>query len=137
MNSEESTEQKLALSVKQYREILDHAEKLVSMVSSANYAELESYSKELNILQAEAQQNDKKLLPTLFHEPQKWQANSLFQQRQELIQKIIDFNRKMMPSLKAALAVAADDMNRLHNGRTAVAGYTDGLRSKGRIKSSA
>ena len=137
MNSEATTEQLLALSVKQYHELLDHARKLISMVTAANYAELESHSKELNDLQAAAQLNDKKLLPALFCEPLKCKENALFQQRQELIQGIIDFNKNMMPSLQASMAVAAADMDTIHAGRAAVAGYTVGLRSKGRLKSSA
>ncbi len=136
MNNEATTEQLLDLSVQQYRDLLDHAKKLERMVSATNYAELESHSVEMNNLQAAAQDNDKKLLPSLFYEAHKWQENPLFQKRQELIQGIIDFNREIMPSLQATMAVVAADVDKLHAGWTAVAGYVGHHGKKGKINSS-
>ena len=130
-----TTEQQLALSVQQYRDILHHAENLMVNTSTSNYGALESYAKQLNDLQATARENDRKLLPSLISEPLKWQDNAFFLERQELIQEVIEINKKMMPSLQAAVAVAANDMNRLHAGRTAVAGYTAGMTNSRMIKS--
>ena len=130
-----TTEQQLALSVQQYRDILHHAENLMVNTSTSNYGALELYAKQLNDLQATAKENDRKLLPSLISEPLKWQDNAFFLERQELIQEVIEINKKMMPSLQAAVAVAANDMNRLHAGRTAVAGYTAGMTNSRMIKS--
>ena len=130
-----TTEQQLALSVQQYRDILHHAENLMVNTSTSNYGALELYAKQLNDLQATARENDRKLLPSLISEPLKWQDNAFFLERQELIQEVIEINKKMMPSLQAAVAVAANDMNRLHAGRTAVAGYTAGMTNSRMIKS--
>lgn len=136
MRSNTSTEQQLALSVQQYRDILNHAEKIMDITATSSFGVLKSHAKKLHDLQSIARKNDKKLMHSLISEPSKWQDNAFFLERQEIIQEVIEINKKMIPSLQAAAAVAADDLSRLQAGRTAVTGYTGRITNGSMIKSS-
>ena len=118
------TEKLLSISVEQYRELLQHAEKLLQTLDNCNYSEIPGHADKLQRLQNAARRQDKMLLPLFRDDPPAWEENTLYRKRQQFIKSILKLNKLLMPKIRGTMAVTTSELNKLRGGRTALAGYT-------------
>ncbi|OEU51361.1 MAG: hypothetical protein BA862_11015 [Desulfobulbaceae bacterium S3730MH12] len=118
------TEKLLSISVEQYRELLQHAEKLLQTLDNCNYSEIPGHADKLQRLQNAASRQDKMLLPLFRDDPPAWEENTLYRKRQQFIKSILKLNKLLMPKIRGTMAVTTSELNKLRGGRTALAGYT-------------
>lgn len=117
------TETLLAQSVEQYRQLLQHAENLLTMLNDCDYSKVDSQVITLQQLQTVAGQHDEKLLPLLTADIGIWKENVLYQRRMEYIQSILRLNEVLAPKIRGIMAVLSVELKKMHSGRTALAGY--------------
>lgn len=118
------TEKLLSISVEQYRELLQHAEKLLQTLDDCNYSKIPAHADKLQNLQDAASRQDKMLLPLFRDNPPAWEENTLYRKRQQFIKSILKLNKLLMPKIRGTMAVTTSELNKLRGGRTALAGYT-------------
>ncbi|MEA3468758.1 MAG: hypothetical protein U9R57_11145 [Thermodesulfobacteriota bacterium] len=117
------TEKLLILSVKQYGELLQHAEALSKMLDDCDYSQVEQYLHSLRQLQATASRQDELLLSLLKADLAAWEENTRYQMRQNYIHSILKLNESLVPKIRGILAVTAVELKKIRGGRTALAGY--------------
>ncbi len=118
------TEKLLSISVEQYRELLQHAEKLLQTLDNCNYSKIPAHADKLQRLQNAASQQDKTLLPLFRDNPPAWEEHVLYRKRQQFIKSILKLNKLLMPKIRGTMAVTSAELNKLRGGRIALAGYT-------------
>ena len=118
------TEKLLSISVEQYRELLQHAEKLFQTLDDCNYSKIPAHADRLQKLQAVASRQDKILLPLFQDDPPAWEEHTLYRKRLQFIKSILRLNKLLMPKIRGTMAVTSAELNKLRGGRTALAGYT-------------
>lgn len=118
------TEKLLSISVEQYRDLLQHAEKLLQTLDNCNYSKIPAHADKLQRLQNVASLQDKMLLPLFRDDPPAWEKHVLYRKRQQFIKSILKLNKLLMPKIQSTMAVTSAELNKLRSGRTALAGYT-------------
>ena len=113
----------LAFSVEQYRELQQHAEKLLKILSDCEYSQVHEHAARLQELQAAASQQDESLLPLLLGELPAWEAHPLYRMRLGFVTSILELNELLLPKIRAMMAVTSAEIEQLQCGRTVVAGY--------------
>ncbi len=117
------TEKQLAFSVEQYRELQQHAEKLVEMLDNCEYSQVHEHATKLQELQAAASQQDESLLPLLKVDLPAWEGHTLYRIRLRFITSILECNKLLLPKIRGMKAVFAAELEQLQGGRVAVSGY--------------
>jgi hypothetical protein len=117
-------EKLLSISVEQYRGLVHHAETLLQTLEECDYKNLAAHTDKLQQLQSEATRHDQTLLPLFNDDPAGWKNHPLYRKRREFIKVILDLNKQLIPRIKATLAVTCAELNKLQDGRTALAGYS-------------
>jgi Zn-dependent protease with chaperone function len=113
----------LRKSIKQYRQILDHAEQLDRLLVKSDPDELRSYTVRLQELQDEAGLNDRIFLEVFPHNSEAWKDHPLFLERTQLLEQIVELNHLLLPRIRGMMAVTAHELSQIKGGRVAVAGY--------------
>lgn len=113
----------LQKSMQQYREIIEHADQLDSLLSKGNPEKLLEYTADLKALQHEAEMYDHELLQEMGQETTAWQAHPLFMERMQLLEQIVEMNNLLLPRARGMMSVTAAELTQLKEGRTAVSGY--------------
>ncbi len=113
----------LKKSIKQYRQILDHAEQLDHLLIKSDPEELRDYTVRLQELQDEAGMNDRIFLEVFPHNSDAWKDHPLFQERTRLLEQIVELNHLLLPRIRGMMAVTAHELSQIKGGRVAVAGY--------------
>lgn len=116
-------EKLLAFSVEQYRELLQHAQKLSVILEERNPAQVSEYVSRQQQLQTAASRQDELLLPLLKADLTLWEQHRLYQMRYEFIRSILDLNKLLLPKIRGMMAVASAELGQLRGGRTFLAGY--------------
>lgn len=116
-------EEFLQRSVEQYRRLFAHAKQLEQLLSKNNPEQVQQHAARLNELQAEAAEHDKQLLAQIEQDTQRWQSHPLFQERQQLLEQIVNLNNLILPRIRGMMSVTAAELGQLKNGRTAFSGY--------------
>lgn len=114
----------LAMSVEQYRELLQHAENLLRMLDVCDHTQMDKQVLGLQQLQASACQQDEQLLPLLKADLVAWREDTLYQKRLNYIESILKLNELLVPKILGIMAVASVELKKMHCGRTALAGYS-------------
>lgn len=117
------TEKLLAFSVEQYRELLQHTEKMEHVLEDCDHVRVIEHAESLQRLQAAASQQDEQLLPLLKLDPSAWENHDLYRQRQRFVAGILERNKLLLPKIRGIMAVASAELDQLRSGRTALAGY--------------
>jgi hypothetical protein len=117
------TEKHLALSVEQYRELQQHADKLLDILDNCDYSRVHEHAARLQELQTAACQQDEVLLPLLKQDLPTWEEHPLYQKRMRFISSILKSNELLLPKIRGMMAVTSVDLEQLQSGRTAIAGY--------------
>lgn len=118
------TEKLLITSVEQYRELLQHAEKFLTMQGKGDFSRIDDHVTRLQQLQNEATLQDEELLPLLMADLPTWEKHALYQKRLSSIQSIVELNKLLLPKIQGVMAVTSAELNKLSGGRNARAGYT-------------
>ncbi|MEA3545419.1 MAG: hypothetical protein U9R69_09415 [Thermodesulfobacteriota bacterium] len=113
----------LKKSIKQYRQIIHHAEQLDRLLLKSDPDELQNYTAHLQELQDEAGLNDQIFLEQFPQNSIDWQDHPLFLERTRLLEKIVELNHLLLPKIRGMMAVTADELSQIKSGRAAVAGY--------------
>lgn len=119
-------EEMLQKSVEQYQRLLDHARQLEQLLSKNNPTQVQQHAERLNELQLAATEHDKQLLAQIEPDLQRWQSHPLFQERQQLLEQIINLNNLILPRIRGMMSVTAAELAQLKSGRTAFSGYHPG-----------
>lgn len=119
----QQTEKLLAFSTEQYRELLQHAEKLLKMLDDCEYSRVHEHAARLQQLQAAATQQDELLLPLLKIDLPAWHEHDLYRMRLRFINSILELNELLLPKIRGMMAVTSVELDQLRGGRTALAGY--------------
>lgn len=117
------TEKLLAYSVEQYRELLQHAEKLVEMLDAGGVDRVREHAERLQQLQAVASRQDELLLPLLKVDLPAWEEHTLYRLRLRFISSILELNKLLLPKIRGMMAVTSAELDQLRGGRTVLAGY--------------
>ena len=117
------TEDMLTHSISQYRELLQHAERLHDLLVSCPPERLSEQAARLSKLQQAAGQHDEQLLPLLATDAPHWQKHELFLARQGFVESILELNKLLLPRIRGMMAVASAELEQLRGGRVALAGY--------------
>lgn len=117
----------LQKSIAQYRQIVAHVQQLEQLLANGDPESLTEYTAELQSLQAEAGLHDHELLAEIAQDSLRWQAHPLFQQRVQLLEQIVEMNDLLLPRIRGMMAVTGAELGQLKGGRTAFAGYHQGL----------
>ncbi len=117
------TEKLLAVSSEQYRELQQHAEKLLKMLDSCDYSGVHEHAARLQALQSAACAQDETLLPLLKSNLPTWQGHPLYRTRLRLITAILEINALLMPRIGAMKAFLGAELEQLKGGRMAISGY--------------
>ena len=114
---------RLQKSISQYREIVEHAQKLEGLLRNNEPELIVEYTTRLNQLQAEAGLNDQVLLEDVGHDSTRWQSHPLFLERTQLLEQIMQMNDLLLPRIHGMMSVTASEIAQLKDGRVAVSGY--------------
>ncbi len=123
----------LRKSVEQYRQIVEHAEKLEALLKKAEPELLRDYTLKLRQLQDEATAHDQEFFTVFSQHSEELKTHPLFVERTELLDKIVKLNQLILPRIRGMMAVTAHELSQIKGGRTAVAGYHQPL-SKSKSK---
>jgi hypothetical protein len=124
-------EQLLAYSVEQYRELFQHAEKLVKMLDACDYSRIQAHTEKLHTLQNDARRQDSLLLPLLQQDIGAWEKHERFQLRRFFIAAILEINALLLPKMHSVKAMFGSELDQLKSGRVMVAGYAPSPRNPG------
>ncbi len=113
----------LRKSIKQYRQILDHARQLEQLLVKSDPDELREYTLRLQELQDEAGMNDRIFLEVFPLNSTAWKDHPLFLERTRLLEQIVEMNHLLLPRIRGMMAVTAHELSQIKGGRVAVAGY--------------
>ncbi len=128
------TENLLAISVEQYRGLLQHAEKLLQTLENCDYSQIPEHADRLQQLQTAASNQDQLLLPLFKDNPSAWEQHTLYRKRLQFIRSILELNKLLMPKIRGTMAVTSAELHKLRGGRTALAGYATLSTNKGGIR---
>ncbi len=117
------TEKLLAFSVEQYRELLQHAEKLTGILEGCEPVRVHEHIARQQQLQVAASRQDELLLPLLKDDLSLWEEHRLYQIRQGFINTILDLNKLLLPKIHGMMAVTSAELDQLRGGRTFLVGY--------------
>lgn len=117
------TEKLLAFSVEQYRELQQHAEKLLRMLENCEYSRVHDHTLRLQELQTAASQQDESLLTLLKVDLPAWEGHPLYRKRLRFVTSILELNELLLPKIRGMMAVTSAEIEQLQSGRTAIAGY--------------
>ncbi len=118
------TEKLLAFSVEQYRELFQHAEKLLEIIDTCAYAKVSEHAAKLQELQAAAIQQDELLMPLFNDQITDWTNHTLYRTRHEFINTIIKLNELILPKIHGMMAATSAELGQMQGSRVAVVGYT-------------
>ncbi len=116
-------DERLRISVDQYRQVLNHAKQLEQLLLKGEPEELREYTRQLQDLQRTAGLHDRELLEDLARDSEHWQAHPLFRERTQLIKQIVEMNNLLLPRIRGMMSVTAAELNQIKESRVAVAGY--------------
>jgi hypothetical protein len=116
----------LQKSIAKYRAVLDHAESLEGVLIKDDPKLLIAYTLRLDALQQEAGLGDHELLVEFARDSAGLKAHPLFQQRMQLLERIVEMNQLLLPRARGMMAVTAAELAQLKGGRVAVSGYIQG-----------
>ncbi|MCF6177999.1 MAG: hypothetical protein L3J63_01230 [Geopsychrobacter sp.] len=117
------TEKLLAFSVEQYRELYQHSQKLAQMLGKSEFSRIQEHASELQQLQSAASRQDELLLPLLKIDLPAWEGHTLYRMRMKFINSILELNELLLPKIRGIMAVTSAELDQLHGGRMALAGY--------------
>ncbi len=117
------TEKLLAFSVEQYRELQQHAERLIKILAGCDYSQVHEHRSRLQNLQTAASQQDETLLPLLECDLLAWEGHPLYRKRLRFITSILELNELLLPKIRGMMAVTSSEIEQLQNGRIAITGY--------------
>ncbi len=117
------TEKLLAFSVEQYRELQQHAERLIKILDNCDYPQAHEHGARLQDLQAAASKQDETLLPLLESDLLAWEGHPLYRMRLRFITSILELNKLLLPKIRGMMAVTSAELEQLQSGRIAIAGY--------------
>jgi len=123
----------LQKSIEQYRQIIEHAMQLETLLVKGDSEEICAYTARLSELQHEAGLYDREMLAEIGHDSARWQAHPLFQQRMQLLEQIVEMNNLLLPKIRGMMAVTGSELAQLKGGRTVLSGYHP---KAGRLKKS-
>jgi len=113
----------LEKSVEQYRKIVAHAEQLDKLLKKADPEMLRQYTQQLRDLQEEACVYDKDVINLPAERAAAVKNLPLYQERTQLIERIVKLNHLLLPRIRGMMAVAAHEIAQIKGGRVAMAGY--------------
>ncbi len=116
----------LQKSIAKYRAVLEHADLLEGVLLKGDPKLLLSYTVRLNALQQEAGLGDHELLAQFARDSSGLKAHPLFQQRMQLVERIVEMNHLLLPRARGMMAVTAAELTQLKGARVAVSGYSQG-----------
>jgi hypothetical protein len=127
----------LSQSIQQYEHIFDFLQKMDREIGTASSDELLELSALLSDLQGQATQTDQVLLAQLNKYSVRTETlQSLLDQRERLIKKILLLNEKITTKASGIKSLIAHEMGKLRNGISALSGYTEQQHNQGRIVNS-
>ncbi|MFO7578366.1 MAG: hypothetical protein R6W66_11635 [Pelovirga sp.] len=110
-------------SIAQYRQIIDHARQLESLLVEVDPGSLQTYTDRLQSLQAEASHNDLHVFELYSGDTAFWGRHPLFVERARLLERIVEMNNLLLPKIHGIMAVTANELAQIRSGRQAVSGY--------------
>jgi hypothetical protein len=114
---------RLQKSIEQYRQIIEHAQRLERLLAKGDPEQLQEYTARLQSLQDDAGLSDRELLAEIARDSARWQAHPLFRQRTQLLEQIVEMNDLLLPRVRGMMSVTAAELAQLKDGRVAVSGY--------------
>ncbi len=132
-----SEELKTALqnSVARHRAVLRHM-KIMQQVLDSNAGGVIALTEEFNRLSRLAQEHDATLPQLLTQTDDDVASHTLFKQRTELLNEVLELNRLLLPKINGMMSLISNELSELKNGRALVSGYKQAAGPNGSIVSS-
>ncbi|HKK33033.1 MAG TPA: hypothetical protein VJ934_05655 [Desulfomicrobiaceae bacterium] len=127
-------EDRLRTSIARYSEILKTMRRIALAVERSDPS-LEREVRLLHDLQEQARKDDLGLLDELQEGPPSLLSHPLVAERTELLRQVLELNAALVPKIKGAMTILADELGNFKNGRVFMGGYKQGRRKHGRIVS--
>ncbi len=135
---EQQIEAELSLSLLQYRQVLNHLNKIDEAIGTASSSLLRELCTSLMDLQNRAAQTDEILQQQLpRHSARTAALRSLEEDRRHLIAEIILVNRRVTTKAQGVKTFLAHEIGNLKTGLSAMNGYRQSQGTQGRIVNSA
>jgi hypothetical protein len=123
--------QSLLTSIELYHVVLSQMQKIAAAMSAPT--SLTVLVQLLHEQQLAAQLHDEELMGLLHQADSSITKNSLYMQRMDLIEQVLQLNRLLLPNIDGMMAVLSHELAQVHNGRVVMGGYKHTAKKSGRI----
>jgi len=124
----------LSRSIQHYQGILQLLEQMEREMGTADPLALQGFSSTLERMQGQAAQLDREIAPLLKAQASKnEQTADLAKQRADLVNEILEVNQRICAKASGVKSLLAHEMGKLRTGLTALSGYRQPQRHRGRI----